>query len=207
LDVPRQRTRRAPRHETQRQLVDAAAKVVAKRGFRGATVEAITNEAGLTSGALYSNFKTKEELFLRLYVDKIHSRVLDLRQMIDRHNRAQDVVTAAVEDEARVLADRQWLLLYIEFVLYAARTPSFARRFAAARRERLAERADAIRAGLAKFDRRPIDADFLVRAGSGLTYGMALHNLIDRDDGAVDDVAQGLRYLLDGELRKTRGGR
>jgi AcrR family transcriptional regulator len=177
--------------------------VVAKRGFRGATVEAITAEAGLTSGAVYSNFTTKEDLFLRLYEEKIHNRVTDLRAAIDSTGRAEVALHAVIEDEAALLADREWFLLYIEFVLYAARTPSFARRFATARREVLAERADGIRVGLQKWDVDPgaVDVDWIVRAGTALTYGMALHNLIDRRAAASDDVAAGLRALFTTAVR------
>lgn len=200
------RRRRAPRHETQRQLVDAAARVVAQRGFRGATVEAITSEAGLTSGALYSNFNTKEDLFLRLYEEKIRNRTVDLRTTVDTLDDADVVVDEVIEDEARLLADPEWFILYVEFVLHAARTPSFARRFAAARERVLADRADGIRMGLAKFGTDPdtVDVDWLVRAGTGLTYGVALHNLIDRRAEASDDVAVGLRDLFTGALRRSR---
>ena len=187
-------------------MIDAAARVVAKHGFGGATVEAITSEAGLTSGALYSNFKTKEDLFLRLYEDKIQNRARDPRPAVDDLERVEDVIDAAVSDEASLLADREWLVLSIEFALYAVRTPTFARRFAKARKERLAERAQAVRQGLVKFhaDPRTVDVDWLVRAGSGLTYGVALDNLIDRRKPAADDVSRGLRDLLLGELRRSR---
>jgi AcrR family transcriptional regulator len=197
--------RRTPRHETQRQLVDAAAKVVAKRGFRGATVDAIADQAGLTSGAVYSNFKTKEDLFLRLYEEKIRNRVTELRTAIDSTDRAEVALDAVIEDETALLSDREWFLLYIEFVLYAARTPSFAKRFAAARKAVLAERADGIRSGLQKWDVDPgaVDVDWIERAGTDLTYGMALHNLIDRRPAASADAAVGLRSLFTGALRSA----
>ena len=35
------------------------------------SVEAISEDAGLSTGAIYSNFKGKEDLFLRLYEERI----------------------------------------------------------------------------------------------------------------------------------------
>jgi AcrR family transcriptional regulator len=204
--MPRkERQRRPPRHETQRQLVDAAARVVAKAGFRGATVEAITSEAGLTSGALYSNFKTKEDLFLRLFEERIRNRNTDLRSIIEAAPTAEEARDAAFKDEARLLADREFFLLYLEFVLYAARSRAFAKRFAAVRRQVLAERADAIRVGFERWGNpSDVDADFVVRAGSALTYGTALHHLIDRDEpAAADALATGMRYLFTGVVRSA----
>ncbi len=196
-----QRRRRTSRQETQRQLVDAAGRVVAKHGLRGATVEAITSEAGLTSGALYSNFKTKEDLFLRLFEDKVGNRVSHLAGIVETNDGAEAALDAIVEDEARLLADRDWFVMYIEFVLYAARTPTFAKRFAAARRELLTERVQGVRAAVEKWvERESLDIERLVRTGHALTYGMALHDIVDRRSVAEADVAAGLRDLFTGHF-------
>src|SRR5918998_6714662 len=56
--------RRAPTHA---RLVDAATKVVARRGFHTATVDEIAAEAGYSVGALYSNFRGKDDLFLEVF--------------------------------------------------------------------------------------------------------------------------------------------
>ena len=77
-------TREESRQQTRRRLLDAAARVFAKRGYRGASVEEISSEAGYTIGALYSNFSGKEEVLLAL-----------LEQRVARI--AERIVTAALE--------------------------------------------------------------------------------------------------------------
>jgi AcrR family transcriptional regulator len=67
----RQRARRQPRAQTREDLLDAAARVIARRGFSGASVEAVSAEAGFSTGAVYSNFDSKEALFLALYEERI----------------------------------------------------------------------------------------------------------------------------------------
>lgn len=54
------------RERTRRRLLDAAADVFAEEGLDATSVEAICERAGFTRGAFYSNFASKDELFLEL---------------------------------------------------------------------------------------------------------------------------------------------
>lgn len=49
--------------ETRAQLLDAAARVFAERGYDGAGIADIARTAGLSSGAIYAHFSSKAELF------------------------------------------------------------------------------------------------------------------------------------------------
>ncbi|WP_082771722.1 TetR/AcrR family transcriptional regulator [Burkholderia sp. PAMC 26561] len=49
-----------------RQKLLAAAKVFAEQGFGGSSIDRIVDEAGFSKGAFYSNFASKEEIFLQL---------------------------------------------------------------------------------------------------------------------------------------------
>jgi len=54
------------RQQTREYLLQAAARVFAERGFHGASLDEVAAAAGFTKGAVYSNFKNKEDLFLAL---------------------------------------------------------------------------------------------------------------------------------------------
>ena len=56
-------TRRERQEQTREQLLGAAARVFARRGFADATLEEVAGDAGYSTGAVYSNFEGKEELF------------------------------------------------------------------------------------------------------------------------------------------------
>src|SRR3954451_20947346 len=63
--VTRLRMTRAERSEqTRGELIDAARTVFLRRGFHGASLDEISAEAGYTTGAGYSRFGGKDELFL-----------------------------------------------------------------------------------------------------------------------------------------------
>ena len=59
-------TRDERRAATRADLLEAAARVFARRGLNGASVDDVAAEAGYTSGAVYSNFAGKEELVATL---------------------------------------------------------------------------------------------------------------------------------------------
>lgn len=67
LGVDPTEPRRSPRAErTRADLLDAARRVFAEKGYEGASVGDVAAAAGYTKGAVYANFGSKEELFLEL---------------------------------------------------------------------------------------------------------------------------------------------
>lgn len=54
------------RENTRARLLEAASQVFGEVGLDGASVEAVCERAGFTRGAFYSNFESKDQLFLEL---------------------------------------------------------------------------------------------------------------------------------------------
>ena len=122
------RTTRADRQaQTRRALLDAAGDVFVERGLQGASVEAISERAGFTRGAFYSNFSSKEELFAEVLQDRVYSayRAMAEAQLATD---ADAIPTArqTAEQLAVVQAHRggRWLFrLWLELLLQAGRDP------------------------------------------------------------------------------------
>ena len=97
--MPQVLTRRERQEQTRDRLLDAATKVFARRGYHEASVEEIAAEAGFTTGAVYSNFAGKEELFLALAEREVTHRVAEIRAVA--HERMvtlqQDALQKAAE--------------------------------------------------------------------------------------------------------------
>lgn len=70
------------RENTRARLLDAAAQVFAEVGLDGASVEAVCERAGFTRGAFYSNFESKDELFLMLAGSVAEQRVSAVRTRV-----------------------------------------------------------------------------------------------------------------------------
>ena len=182
----RQRTRRPPRDQVREELLAAAARVFARRGFHGASVEAISEDAGLSTGAIYSNFKGKEDLFLSLYEERIERRRGELRTAVERAGGGRAGLAAASADlEETFGRDRDWFLLYFEFALHAARDPAFARRFRKVRQAGLGELVRGVGEGLDHAGLgHPMPADELARGLRALSYGLALDRLVGDGRGS-----------------------
>jgi AcrR family transcriptional regulator len=179
-----QRSRRRPREETRHQLLDAAARVFARRGLHGTSVEEVSEEAGFSRGALYSNFKSKEDLFLALWEERIERRRRELRDVVENSDDAGASVEAAAANVVEVLGrEREWLLLYFEFSLYAARDASFLPRYQNVREQGLAELGEGIARGLKRAGiESSLSSDDLALAIKALSYGIALERLVGEDD-------------------------
>lgn len=72
------------RENTRARLLDAAAQVFAEVGLDGASVEAVCERAGFTRGAFYSNFESKDELFLMLAGSVAEQRVSAVRARVEQ---------------------------------------------------------------------------------------------------------------------------
>jgi AcrR family transcriptional regulator len=178
--------RRRPRAEIREEVLAAAARVFARRGFHGASVEAISEDAGLSTGAIYSNFKGKEDLFLSLYEERIERRRGELRSAVERAGGGHAGLAAAGADVAEAFrSEREWFLLYFEFALHAARDPAFARRFRKVRLAGLRELRGGLSDGLAHAGLEPtLPVNQLARGLRALSYGLALDRLVGDSRGS-----------------------
>ncbi|MFP3681416.1 TetR family transcriptional regulator, partial [Pseudomonas sp. SIMBA_041] len=71
------------REQTRLRLLDAAALRIARKGLAATSVEDIAACAGYTRGAFYSNFNSKNDLFLEL-LRRDHQNVQEnLRKLLD----------------------------------------------------------------------------------------------------------------------------
>ena len=125
-----ERERQSRARLTRQKLMDAAREVFARDGFELARLEEIASAAERTRGALYANFKDKEDLFFAIFEE-------DLSRDQERIERA---MTDCPEDEERLellvglvctkLDDRRRMLLSVEFKMYAIRHPQRQKRLA-----------------------------------------------------------------------------
>src|SRR3954454_12756787 len=117
---PRRETRAEKQARTRGELLTTAAAVFAERGYDGASVEEIAEQAGYSHGAVYSNFAGKSDLFLAVFERYMADRAQELAA-----TQAEIEGDAPLEIRARALAD-QWMehlasdresfLLHIEFL-------------------------------------------------------------------------------------------
>src|SRR6266704_5306625 len=116
--------------ERNRGLVLAAARrVFLARGYAGATLDAIAQEAGFSKGVVYSQFDSKADLFLALLEARIAERAEQNDRLADALEGRQLAQAEAELTDSIQQAEPEWSLLVIEFRAHAARVPELNRRY------------------------------------------------------------------------------
>src|SRR4051794_13248429 len=113
------------REETRAELVEAAARVFARRGFHGASIDQIAREAGYSTGAIYWHFEGKDDLFLAVYEAYTAARLREWGEVQARAEGDLPRRARAYADQwmERLRADPDFLVLSLEFLVHAWRNP------------------------------------------------------------------------------------
>ena len=133
--MARAATRKAPTREerkarTRRDLINAAERLFVRDGFHATSVDLVADEAGYTKGAVYSNFDSKEELFLAVYRRRVDRAVADMEETLATGDPIVAVARLADEATARRDTDDGWLAVFFEFWAHVLRHPDLRERFA-----------------------------------------------------------------------------
>jgi len=175
------RTREEQREDTRRRLLDAARRVFLRRGFHGASLDLVAEEAGFTKGAVYSRFASKADLFLALLDERIAARIAEMEAAAARTRDPGDLgATIGRQWDAKLGQDEAWSLALIEFRVHAARDAALNRRYAAAHARLL----DAIAAIIEREWREngatpPMPALDIARTGVAMGTGAVLERAAD----------------------------
>jgi AcrR family transcriptional regulator len=129
---PRVTKRRA---ETRANLIEAAFRVFADKGFGQVRIDDVCAAAGYTRGAFYSNFDSLEELFFTLYDESARLIAGQVTEALTADDINPGVEAVIERVTATLLLDRDWLLIKTDFLLHAARNPAVADRLATHRQE------------------------------------------------------------------------
>jgi AcrR family transcriptional regulator len=141
----RTRVARQQGRQARDELLTAALRVFARRGYRDAGVDEIASEAGYSKGALYWHFSGKEELLLALIDERIDAPMRDRVALLASAPPDQDMSVEATRTFAQQLGEeREALLLEREYWTLAIRDPELRARYV----ERQSELRDALAGAL-----------------------------------------------------------
>jgi AcrR family transcriptional regulator len=199
-------TRAEQQAETRRRLLDAAIEVFAKRGLHEATLEEISEAAGYSRGAVYSNFAGKDELLLTVFEERIEPRLREtMEPMVEATDASEQAEAAARLVGALLAQERDYVQLLLEFWGLAARHERVAGRFAAVRRRRRAMVSDMIEMRVARRDAGDGPAPDVLAAGFvALTVGILFEALVDRELDAEGVQATLFELIARGAGRSGR---
>jgi AcrR family transcriptional regulator len=202
-------TRAEAKARTREQLLEAAARVFAQKGYAGASVDEIAEAAGYSTGALYSNFDSKEKLFLELMsawrTRNIARQAAHVAAIInDDAADGQDAVPLLARRLDKV-TDRsaQAAALQAEFWLYAVRNPEAMQVLAVKTDERIEALTPLVSHIMRQYGARTaVPPETATRVALALYQGLARQRRIDPAAVPADLFTLGLQWLLAG-MRTT----
>ncbi|MFD9963602.1 TetR/AcrR family transcriptional regulator [Amycolatopsis sp. NPDC058986] len=173
-------TRAESQARTREQLLATAKELFLRDGYAMTSLEKVADEAGYSKGAVYSNFRNKDELCLAV-LDRIHDEQVEMvaQALVDAEG-LEDLLAGFQAWAERSIGDEAWTSLEVEFAVGARRDPRI--------RAELATRDKAVRdtiAGLLTgFSERlgitlPMSADDAATALLSLGIGLGVQRAID----------------------------
>jgi TetR/AcrR family acrAB operon transcriptional repressor len=173
---PRGKPKGDKRERTRAALLEAARAVIREKGYERTTMEEVARRAGMTTGAIYGNFKNRDELFIALgqaYWPPVVPRVAPGATFAETMRAFAEAALAAIHDRTPVAVGRLTGLAY-------ALTNSELR----ARVHEITKGSYEFGAEwLRTFDESelPMPADVLVRVLHALIEGLVMHRILTPD--------------------------
>jgi AcrR family transcriptional regulator len=182
-------TRAESQARTRDQLITTARTLFLRDGYHGTSLEKVADTAGFSKGAVYSNFRNKDELCLAV-LDAIHTAEIQAAlSSVQSAGTWEDGVAGFSRWAERMIGDEGWTTLEVEFALQARRSPHL--------RAELAARSSAIRDVIAQLldGRTVMPAQDAATALLSLGIGLGMQRVID-PSVPVDVLVKTLRALV-----------
>jgi AcrR family transcriptional regulator len=188
------------RERTRAALVAAALEIVAAKGFAAASLDEIAAKAGMTKGAIYSNFASKAELLLAA----MSAKGLTLASPRPPAATIDDELRGMAADLAITLRRAKGEAAFLaEFQLYALGDPELRRGIAATYAEGFSRTADYL-AGLGGAPPRMPPRDLAV-ALQAVALGFMIQSFITPEEITEAVILETMTALADGLTRSPEG--
>jgi AcrR family transcriptional regulator len=191
--MPQQRAQ-----ETRGRILDAAVRKFAIAGYDAASVDDICTEAGVSKGAFYHHFPTKQAVFLALmqgWLGMIDMGMEAIRaetvpETLIKMTNLLPGVFAAAEDR---------LPMFLEFWLQASRDETVWKAVIAPYRHYQEHFAGLLEAGIAEGSLKPTDSQVAAQVIVSLAVGLVLQGVLDPQGANWEKTArESMQILMNG---------
>lgn len=186
--------------ERKEQILNAAAIVFSQQGFASARMDDIVKQSGLSKGALYWYFKSKEEIILALMHRFFDQDLEGLDQLLEKNLPARETVLQYIDTLVTEFEQVKELspLIY-EYYSSATRDEEKQKFFQSYFQQYQALIRDIIQRGIESNEFKPIDVDTCVLTLTAVIEGLFLLNTIDdRMSNLRQQFMASVSLLLDG---------
>lgn len=188
------------RARTRQSLIDAAAQIVGEKGFHETSLEAVAAKAGMSRGAIYGNFKNREDLFLAVVQQRWEPIVPKFKPGATFREQMRAIGEAVV---AAAPVRQKSAVGAVSFQLFALTHPRMRQRIA----KQNAEIYRHMAAGLARFISArdlPMPAERFIRVLHALTDGLLFTRFLTPDLITDEVILSAFEALAPKKPRLTR---
>ena len=186
--------------ETHARILEAAVECFARHGYDATGVAEICACAGVSKGAFYHHFPSKQALFMELldhWLSELDSRLAAART--GARTVPESLMQMAGMLQAIFQAGSERLPFFLEFWSRAAREPAVWQATIAPYKRYRDLLRDMIEAGIAEGTLRPVDSEVAAHVVVSLAVGLVLQGSLDPSGANWGQVATGgLQMLLEG---------
>ncbi len=182
------------------QILEAAMTVFARQGFHQARMDDIAEETGLSKGALYLYFKSKDAIIAALLKALLARELAQARRIVQRPEPALDRLNAfvdvVVQDFSKMLP---MMSVYLEFLSQAFRRQAVRDAIRESFSDFRAILIELVEQGIAAGEFRRVDPEAAALAIGALIEGMVLLWVYDSQRVELDtNIRSGVQLILDG---------
>ncbi|PKP02257.1 MAG: TetR/AcrR family transcriptional regulator [Bacteroidetes bacterium HGW-Bacteroidetes-6] len=102
-----------PDKSTELQILEAAREVFLEKGFDGARMQEIANKAGINKALLHYYFRTKEKLFMGIFVEAIGQLIPRVQSAVQYSTSFRDLVTIFVHSYHDIMEANPYLPVFV----------------------------------------------------------------------------------------------
>jgi len=176
-DNPRRRPKGDKRDRTRQRILEAARDLIREKGHEQTTLQAVAARAGMTSGAIYGNFRNRDDLFVALseaYWAPIKPRFKEDSSFAEKMQELARAAVAAIPERQEAAYGR------LTGMAHALRSETLAARVHEVTAADLEQGAAWIRQS-ADPDELPLSPEMMVRVIHALTEGLMLQRFLTPD--------------------------
>ncbi|KKC47724.1 MULTISPECIES: TetR/AcrR family transcriptional regulator [Paenibacillus] len=193
------------RKEKRTSILEAALDCFVEKGFQATSVDDIVRRSGMSKGALYGYFSSKEEM----YIELAHSRMDEMAEIVHGPFNRLNGATAKIQSlftrfRNQSLADlRKWLTFHLEFMVYISRNPELVGMHNNYRDKGLGIVGRLLAEGKASGEFRPdLDESAASYIFWSVRDGLAVNFMVDGDEGEYQRILDQMEEMVLRHLRK-----
>lgn len=189
--------------ETRARILEAAVKQFSINGYNKASVDSICDQAGVSKGAFYHHFKTKQDVFLALLDGWLQT--FDKAIETSKDSSVPETFQMMTEYFPYMFQSAsENLPMFLEFLLQASRDETIWQASIAPYRRYHKHFASLIKKGIAEGSFVEVNPDLAARLIVSAAMGLLLQSLLDPEGAKWEKVArETVQVMMKGLLKET----